>query len=158
MTHSQCTRDRTHVSDGAALSTPSFVGHGRQELAFNSPAASTSLAAGIDIAPNQRPKLERLCRFVSRLPMATERMALTSSGHVRYQLKTPYRDGTMHIVIEDCARCGGKLATIVSIDEPEVIPTILAHLEQTAPDQSQPELLLGARAPPSQMRGVWNDG
>lgn len=27
-------------------------------------------------------------------------MALTSSVHVRYALKTPYRDGTTHIVIE----------------------------------------------------------
>lgn len=59
-----------------------------------------SLHASIDIAPGQRAKLERLCRYVSRPPVATERMALTSSGHVRYALKTPYRDGTTHIVIE----------------------------------------------------------
>jgi hypothetical protein len=39
-----------------------------------------SLLAGIDIAPNQRPKLERLSCYVSRPPVATERMALTSSG------------------------------------------------------------------------------
>ena len=32
--------------------------------------------------------------------MATERLALTPSGQVRYQLKTPYRDGTTHIVLE----------------------------------------------------------
>ena len=57
-------------------------------------------AAGIDIAPGQRAKLERLCRYVSRPPVATERMALTSCGQVRYQLKTPYRDGTTHLVIE----------------------------------------------------------
>src|SRR5690606_32880128 len=56
--------------------------------------------AGIDIAPGQRQKLERLCRYVSRPPVSTERMALTSSGHVRYSLKTPYRDGTTHIVLE----------------------------------------------------------
>ena len=37
---------------------------------------------------------------MSRPPVSTERMALTSSGHVRYQLKTPYRDGTTHVVIE----------------------------------------------------------
>jgi len=29
-----------------------------------------------------------------------ERLALTSSGQVRYQLKTPYRDGTTHLVLE----------------------------------------------------------
>jgi hypothetical protein len=54
----------------------------------------------VDIAPNQREKLERLCRYVSRPPVATERLALSASGHVRYTLKTPYRDGTTHIVME----------------------------------------------------------
>ena len=58
------------------------------------------IGIGIGIAPQERAKLERLCRYVSRPPVATERMALTSSGHVGYQLKTPYRDGTTHIVIE----------------------------------------------------------
>jgi hypothetical protein len=50
--------------------------------------------------------------------------------------------------IEDCARCGGKLKIIASIEEPEVIAKIFAHLEKTAPDQFQSELPLGARAPP----------
>lgn len=39
---------------------------------------------------------------------------------------------------------------IASIEAPEVIAKILAHLEKSAPAQSQPELPLGARAPPSQ--------
>jgi hypothetical protein len=59
-------------------------------------AGGFSLHAGIDIALGQRQKLERLCRYVSRPPVAVERMALSSSGHVRYALKTPYRDGTTH--------------------------------------------------------------
>ena len=54
------------------------------------------------------------------------------------------------IEIEACARCGGKLAIIASIAEPEVIAQILAHLQETAPDRFQGELPLGARAPPSQ--------
>jgi hypothetical protein len=49
--------------------------------------------------------------------------------------------------IEACARCGGKLKVIASIEEPAVIAKILAHLERTAPDHYQPELPLGARAP-----------
>ena len=52
------------------------------------------------IAPHQRGKLERLCRYVSRPRIATERLALTASGQVRYALKTPYRDGTTHMVLE----------------------------------------------------------
>ena len=56
------------------------------------------------------------------------------------------------IEIEDCARCGGKLKVIASIEEPQVIAKILAHLEKTAPAQPEPELPLDARAPPSQAR------
>jgi len=44
--------------------------------------------------------LERLCRYVSRPPVAADRLALTPSGHVRYTLKTPYRDGTTRLVLE----------------------------------------------------------
>jgi len=54
----------------------------------------------VDIASHQREKLERLCRYVSRPPVASERLALTASGQVRYTLKTPHRDGTTHIVLE----------------------------------------------------------
>lgn len=63
-------------------------------------AGGFSLPAGIDIQPHQRSKLERLCRYVSRPPVAEDRVALTASGQVRYTLKTPYRDGTTHIVLE----------------------------------------------------------
>ena len=56
--------------------------------------------ASVAIAPHQRQKLERLCRYVSRPPVAGERLALTGAGPVRYTLKTPYRDGTTHLVLE----------------------------------------------------------
>ncbi len=32
--------------------------------------------------------------------MAEKRLSLTSNGNVRYQLKTPYRDGTTHVIFE----------------------------------------------------------
>jgi hypothetical protein len=107
----------------------------------------------------QREKLERLCRYVSRPPVASERLALTASGQVRYTLKTPYRDGTTHIVLEpldlmarleSCARCGGKLKIIASIEEPQLIAKIRSHLERAAPEQNQSELARRARGPPVQ--------
>lgn len=52
-------------------------------------AGAFSLHAGIDIAPHQRPKLERPYRYVSRPLVAAEHMALTSTGHVRYALLQP---------------------------------------------------------------------
>ncbi|MGH2952277.1 MAG: transposase [Solirubrobacterales bacterium] len=59
-----------------------------------------SLPAGVWAKGGERDKLEHLARYVSRPPIATERLALTDSGHIRYTLKTPYRDGTTHVIFE----------------------------------------------------------
>ncbi len=169
-----------------------------------------SFAAGL-----LRQKLERLCRYVSRPPVAVDRLALTLSGQVRFTSKAPYRDGTTQIVlepldliarsaalvlpprmyltryhgvfaphsklrsavtpagrgkgmkrqavdgadrpatprhvamswakrlkpvlgvdIEACARCGGKLEVIASIEESTVVAKILAHLGSAQPRSS----------------------
>jgi hypothetical protein len=161
---------------------------------------------------------------VSRPPVSVERLDLTVQGQVRYRLKTPYRDGTTHIVlepldfiarlaalvppprahltrfhgvfaahaalraaitpaargaaaqkraaaaqrpapkdirmnwarrlkrvfgieIEQCARCGGRLQVIASIEEPELIERILAHRRERG-EEAAPTAALGARAPP----------
>jgi hypothetical protein len=64
------------------------------------------------------------------------------------------------IEIQDSARCGGRLEVISSIEEPELIGKILAHLDRSAPDQFQPELPVGAPAPPSQasLPGIRREG
>jgi hypothetical protein len=62
--------------------------------------AGFSLHAGIGVEAAQREKLERLARYVSRPPVSVERLACTAQRQVRYRLKTPYRDGTTHIVLE----------------------------------------------------------
>jgi hypothetical protein len=54
----------------------------------------------LDIQSGERAKPERLCGYVSRPPVATERLALPPSGQVRYPLKTPCRDSTTHVVLE----------------------------------------------------------
>jgi hypothetical protein len=56
-----------------------------------------SLHAGVWAGANDRQKLEHLCRYISRPAVANERIELTECGHVRYRLKTPYRDGTTHV-------------------------------------------------------------
>lgn len=186
--------------------------------------AGFSLHAGIGVEADQREKRERLARYVSRPPVSVERLSLTAQGQVRYRLKTPYRDGTTHIVlepldflarlaalvppprrhltrfhgvfaphaalraaitpagrgpgargrpatvecptakhvamswarrlkrvfgidIEQCARCGGRLTVIASIEDPELITRILAHRQERGEDDSQTSPL-GPRAPP----------
>jgi hypothetical protein len=44
--------------------------------------------------------VERLCRYIARPAIAEGRLSLTTQGQVRYTLKTPYRDGTTHVVFE----------------------------------------------------------
>ncbi len=59
-----------------------------------------SLHAGVAARTDQRDKLERLCRYISRPAVSEKRLSLTNSGLVRYKLKTPYRDGTTHVFFE----------------------------------------------------------
>jgi hypothetical protein len=59
-----------------------------------------SLHADVRLAINQRHKLEHLCRYITRPALANERLALNRAGQVVLTLKTPYRDGTTHIVLE----------------------------------------------------------
>ena len=62
--------------------------------------AGFSLHAGVAAKADQREKLERLCRYITRPAIAEKRLSLTKQGMVRYELKTPYRDGTTHVIFE----------------------------------------------------------
>ena len=62
--------------------------------------AGFSLHAGVSARADQRQKLERLCRYISRPAISEKRLSLTPNGNVRYELKTPYRDGTTHVIFE----------------------------------------------------------
>ena len=62
--------------------------------------AGFSLHAGVAAGAHERNKLERLCRYISRPAVSERRLSLTPSGNVRYQLKTPYRDGTTHVIFD----------------------------------------------------------
>jgi hypothetical protein len=74
--------------------------------------AGFSLHAGVATKTRERKKLERLCRYISRPAASEKRLALTSQGNVRYQLKTPYRDGTTHVIFEPLDLMA-KLAALV---------------------------------------------
>jgi hypothetical protein len=49
---------------------------------------------------NERHKLERLSRCLARPALSKKRLSLIEGGHIRYQLKTPYRDGTTRVIFE----------------------------------------------------------
>jgi len=57
-----------------------------------------SLHADVAIPSRDRNRLERLCRYAARPPLATERLAAMEDGRLLYRLRHPWRDGTAEIV------------------------------------------------------------
>ena len=49
---------------------------------------------------DQRKELEQLCRYITRPAIANERLKRNRTGQVVLQLKSPYKDGTTHVVME----------------------------------------------------------
>jgi hypothetical protein len=62
--------------------------------------AGFSLHAGVATKANERAKLERLCRYITRPAVSTKRLSITRNGRVRYELKTPWCNGTTHVIFE----------------------------------------------------------
>jgi hypothetical protein len=56
--------------------------------------AGFSLHAGVATKSNERTKLECLCRYITRPAVSIKRLAMTRNGQIRYELKTPWRNGT----------------------------------------------------------------
>jgi hypothetical protein len=78
-------------------SVPPFDAPPTQQRCAN--AQGFSLHAEVRCAMNQRNKLEQLCRYITRPAIANERLTLNSAGDVVLQLKSPYQNGTTHIVM-----------------------------------------------------------
>jgi hypothetical protein len=76
------------VEPGASI-PPRCVRHG-----------GMSLHADVAVPAHDRRRLERLCRYVARPPLALDRLEAMTDGRLAYRLKTPWRDGTTHVVME----------------------------------------------------------
>ena len=62
--------------------------------------AGFSLHAATVCEAWQRSRLERLCRYITRPPIATKRLSVDDRGRVVYQYKHPFRDGSTHVLLE----------------------------------------------------------
>jgi hypothetical protein len=62
--------------------------------------AGFSLHAATVCEAHQRSRLERLCRYITRPPIATKRLSVDHRGRVVYRYKQPFRDGSTHVVLE----------------------------------------------------------
>ncbi|MBM3986143.1 MAG: hypothetical protein FJ296_10735, partial [Planctomycetes bacterium] len=73
-----------------------------------------SLHAGVSVpgGARQREALERLCRYVTRPALATERLHERPDGRLEYELRHPWSDGTTAVVLQPRALLS-RLATLV---------------------------------------------
>jgi hypothetical protein len=76
-----------------------------------------SINAAVGCEAGERGKLERVCRYMARPPIAEERLSV--DGVIVYPLKRPFTDGTTHVLFEpndfiarlaalDCRDAGGR--------------------------------------------------
>ena len=70
------------------------------------------LHAGLVVPAGQRERLERVCRYALRPPVARDRLSVTGAGQVRLQRRQPWADGTTHLVF-DPLEFLGRLAVLV---------------------------------------------
>jgi hypothetical protein len=59
-----------------------------------------TLHADVAVPARDRRRLERLCRYVARPPVATDRLERLPDGRLLYHLRHRWRDGTRQIVFE----------------------------------------------------------
>lgn len=59
-----------------------------------------SLHAGVSAKSSQRDKIERLCRYIARPAISGQRLERLPDGKISYKLKTPYKNGTTHVLFE----------------------------------------------------------
>ena len=68
--------------------------------------------AEVAVPARDRARLERLCRYVCRPPIAQERLVEVAGGKLRYLLKKPWSDGTVALVLEPLDLCA-RIAALI---------------------------------------------
>ncbi len=59
-----------------------------------------SLHENVSVPARDRRRLERLARYILRPPICLDRLEAQPDGRLSYELKTQWRDGTTHILME----------------------------------------------------------
>ena len=72
---------------------------GRLASPFVAEVGGVNIHAGVAVHGRDRQALERLCRYVTRPPIALERLTRRDDGCVEYAFRKPWRDGTRAVVL-----------------------------------------------------------
>ena len=101
--HAASIRYRVAIGPGAGSRTLTLKNPGLQRTEtqpkpFTVDRNGFSLNVAVACQGQQRERLERLCRYVTRPAVCLERLSNNAAGQVSYELKHPFRDGTTHIL------------------------------------------------------------
>jgi len=87
------------TTTGSARRLVSPSGVRQAQGLFRALVSGLTLHAAVRCAANDRQALEQLCRYITRPALANERVQTNAAGQVVLKLKTPWRDGTTHLVM-----------------------------------------------------------
>lgn len=62
-------------------------------------ASGINVHAAVAFDARDRPRMERMCRYLARPPIAQHRLTMRSDGCVQYAMKKVWRDGTHAVVL-----------------------------------------------------------
>ena len=88
---------------GDRAGQPSLRLFRKDEVMKTEPVAVVSgvnVHAGVAFDGRDKPRLERLCRYLARPPIAQDRLTLREDGAVQYTMKKAWKDGTSAIVLQ----------------------------------------------------------
>jgi hypothetical protein len=88
---------RARLCDGA---TPRTTSSAAAQKKLCADAGGFSLHAAVRIGASQRDRLERICRYVARGPLAQDRLTLTRTGDVVYRFRHPWKNGKTAVVMD----------------------------------------------------------
>ncbi len=103
-----------------------------------------SLHASVAVPANDRRRLERLCRYAGRPPVATGRLSEMADGRLLYELRHHWKDGTTHVAFEPLELID-RLAALIppprfhTVRYHGVLASRSKHRSEVAPNGNQPD-------------------
>jgi len=103
-----------------------------------------SVHAGVAVPANDRRRLERLCRYAGRPPVATKRLSVMADGRLLYELRHRWNDGTTHVAFEPLELID-RLAALVppprfhTVRYHGVLASRSKHRSEVVPDGNEPD-------------------
>ena len=106
------------------------------------------LHANVRVKADDRKKLERLCRYILRPPLAQERLSETADGNILFEMKRQFSDGTTHMVFRPME----FIEKLVAIIPRPRAHQVLYHGLLAPHAKRRAEIILSAETPPSSDR------